>query len=90
MNFFDRLRYLYFTYFEMPTQDKKVEIPHATFPLATFPPENKTSDKYLYFKKFDTKITTPLGDKMYSEVVACKGKDNECVRFVQINNFVSK
>jgi len=78
MNFFDKLRYFYFYYFEMPTQDKKVDIPE----------ENKTSDKYLYFKKFDANIKTPCGNKVYTETIACTGKDKECARFVKIDNYI--
>ena len=79
MNFFDKLKYLYFKYIEMPTQDKKVDIPEQSI----------TSDKYLYFKKFDTQITTNVGKHNYSEIIACTGKDNECARFIKINDFVA-
>lgn len=80
MNFFNRIRYWFFTNVEMATQDKKVEIPEET----------TTSDKYLYFKKFDAPIETYEGTKTYSEIIACTGKDNKCHRFVKINNFVAK
>ena len=83
MDFLTKLKYWYFTYFELPTQTNNLGIVPVN--------ENKTTDKYLYFKKFESIITTSLGTKMlYTETIACTGKDNKCDRFIQINNFMNK